>query len=70
VNSAKDYKLFVGIDWATGSHEVAVLDGERSDLGGFRVEHTGKGVSDLIDRLTKLSGGDPSLTAIGIGWQT
>jgi transposase len=49
--------LFVGVDWATQSHEVCVLDptGKTSKHRSF--EHSGDGLADLIAWLDQLSGG-------------
>jgi transposase len=44
------YELYVGIDWATASHQICLLrpDGRREDLG---VAHTGAGLAQLRQAL-------------------
>jgi transposase len=60
------YQRYVGIDWATESHEVTVLDGEGEVLSKRAVEHSGAAIATFVDWLLELSGGDPSKVAVGI----
>jgi hypothetical protein len=41
------YAMYVGIDWGTASHQVAVLDAQRVPLGERAVAHDGRCVPDL-----------------------
>jgi hypothetical protein len=61
-----EYSYFVGIDWATESHSVCVLDAERHMVDQREVEHSGAGIAMLVDCLQKLSGGEPRRIAVGI----
>ena len=42
---------FAGIDWATGSHAVCIIDGSGSVLERYEIEHSGAGLRDLVSRL-------------------
>jgi Transposase len=47
--------LYAGIDWATKTHAVGVVDDDHGGIRArFRVPNTGKGFGGLIRRLTKL----------------
>lgn len=50
-------KLFVGIDWAFGEHQVCVLDDHGRVLGERVYEHSGESLTKLCDWLVELSGG-------------
>lgn len=60
------YRWFVGIDWATESHEVCVLDRERSIVDRKTIEHSGSGITQLVECLLKLCGQEPSQIAVAI----
>ena len=59
-------RYFVGIDWATESHEVCVLNPEQQVVDRKSVEHSGSGVAQFVDNLEKLSSGNPERVVIGI----
>jgi transposase len=46
--------LYAGIDWATKTHAVGVVDDQGGIRARFQVPNTGKGFGGLIRRLTKL----------------
>src|SRR5262245_20971674 len=58
------YRRYVGIDWATQSHQVCVIDGERRIVDERQVEHSGEGVDALAIWLTRESEGEPAGTAV------
>lgn len=60
------YRYFVGIDWATESHEVCVLDAGQQIIDRKTVEHSGSGIAQFVTYLEKLAEGDPESVAIGI----
>ena len=62
----EQYRLFVGIDWATEFHEVCVLDGERRVIDRRKVEHSGSGIAQFVEVLLKLSGNQPEQVAVAI----
>jgi len=43
--------IFAGIDWATGSHAVCVIDEHGTVLERYEVEHSGAGLRGLVGRL-------------------
>ncbi len=63
---SENYELFVGIDWATTSHEVCVIDAERRILEQQAFEHSGHGISQLVNLLLALSGSRPERVAVAI----
>ena len=66
VRMPEQFQYLVGIDWATESHEVCVLDSERQILETKQIEHSGSGIAQLIELLLKQSGGRPELVAVAI----
>jgi transposase len=57
---------FVGIDWAMRAHRICVLDGAGQLLAERSVDHTGTGLGEFADWLTRLSEGNPEQTAVAI----
>lgn len=55
---------YVGIDWATKFHDVAVVDEQGAREEGFRVAHDASGLADLLGRLEVLGG--PQGVRLGI----
>jgi transposase len=47
--------FFVGIDWATESHAVCVLDEGGRRVASFSIEHSAAGFTDLVRRLSRLA---------------
>ena len=60
------YRLFVGIDWATEEHTICILDSERKIIARVTIKHSGAGLAELGELLTKHDGGNPAEAAIGI----
>ena len=60
-----DYDIYVGIDWATETHQVCVVDaqGQRRDQGG--TTHSGAGLAELVAKLLALTL-DPARIAVGL----
>jgi transposase len=56
--------MFVGIDWASQTHAVCVLDDAGTKHANFQVGHTADGLDQLIARLGRL--GDPATLAVAI----
>ena len=46
-------------DWATESHQICVIDRDRQVLEEKQIEHSGSGVSQLIELPLKRSGDRP-----------
>jgi transposase len=59
------FKYLAGIDWASDSYEVCVVDDTGSELGKH-VEHSGDGIWQCIEWLLQLAGGDASSIAVAI----
>jgi transposase len=56
--------MFVGIDWASQTHAVCVLDDAGATHASFQVGHTADGLDQLIARLGRL--GDPATLPVAI----
>jgi transposase len=63
---SNQHRYFVGIDWATESHEVCVLNAEQQVVDRKAVEHSGSGIAQFVTYLETLVSGDPEQVAIGI----
>jgi Transposase len=57
---------FVGIDWASGAHEVCVLDREGHICERRTVKHTVPDLQAFVDALLARAGGDAMTVAVGI----
>jgi len=55
VKQASTTKLFAGLDWASKTHAVCVVDGDGATRARFEIPNTGKTFAGLIKRLTKLA---------------
>jgi transposase len=64
--TADDYHVYVGIDWATESHRVRVLDANGRLRKEQTVAHTGPALTALVEDLASLVGGDLSRVAVAI----
>jgi transposase len=63
---AEVFRLFVGVDWATESHQVCVLNHERDLIAERVVEHSGAGLAQFLDWLSVLAHADHSAVAVAI----
>ena len=59
----EDVHWFVGIDWATQSHRVCLLDGEGRQVGERDFAHGGAGLTELRDWLLQKTGAAPGQIA-------
>ncbi len=64
------FQYFVGIDWGTQTHCVVLLDSQGQTIEQYIAEHSGEGLSALVERLKRTTNCDPNEVAIGIevGW--
>jgi transposase len=62
----EDYRLFVGIDWATEAHQVCVVDRQGRVQAERSVEHSGAAMAAFVDWLSALAGGEPARVAVAI----
>ncbi len=51
------YAVYVGIDWGTATHQVAVLDAQRVPLGERAIAHDAVALQALTEWLTQLASG-------------
>jgi transposase len=61
-----EYRIFVGIDWATQAHQVCVLDPERRVVGERSVAHAGDALAAFATWVAELAGGEPEQVAVAI----
>ena len=62
----EEFSLWVGIDLGSESHQICVLDAARRILLEAAVEHSGKALSELAERLLALADGHAERLAVGI----
>jgi transposase len=61
-----EYRIYVGIDWATEAHQACVLDCTGRILAERSFAHTGEIIAAFAQWLHGVAGGDPSQAAIAI----
>jgi hypothetical protein len=54
-----EYRISVGIDWATEAHQACVLDCTGPVLAERSFAHTGEAVAGFAQWLHEIAGGDP-----------
>ena len=62
----EEFSLWVGVDLGSESHQICVLDATRRVLLEATVEHSGKALSELAERLLALAEGRAERLAVGI----
>jgi transposase len=62
----EDVRWFVGIDWATQSHHVCLLDAEGRRVGEREFAHGGAGLTELRDWLLEKTRAAPGQIAVAI----
>jgi transposase len=60
------FKYYAGIDWASDSYQVCMIDDHRTMLGEKQFEHSGDGIRQCIEWLLHWAAGDASSLAVGI----
>jgi transposase len=61
-----EFQWFVGIDWATEVHQVAIVDASGTLVREAKVMHDGEEISKFVELLVDQSDGKPATLAIGI----
>jgi transposase len=61
-----EYRIYVGIDWATEAHQACVLNNAGRMLAERSFAHTGEAVAAFAQWLHELAGGEPAQVAIAI----
>ena len=56
----RDYRIYVGIDWATQAHQACVLDSARQILAERSFAHAGNAIAAFAQWLNELAGGSVS----------
>lgn len=57
---------FVGVDWASETHHVCLLDARGRKIGERRFRHGGAGLAELADWILKVTGEQPSAIHVAI----
>jgi transposase len=60
------FQYFVGVDWGTQTHRVAVLDGSGRLIEQYNADHSGEGLVTLVNKLEQRTACESALVAIGI----
>src|SRR6266481_1974494 len=63
---AAEIAWFVGIDWASQSHQVCLVDARRECLGERAVAHGGAGIEELCAWLIARTGATPEVIGVAI----
>ena len=63
---AEEIEWFVGIDWASQSHQVCLVDARGECLGERAVAHGGPGIEELCDWLIARTGATPEVIGVAI----
>ena len=61
-----EIEWFVGIDWASQSHQVCLVDACGECLGERVVAHGGAGIEELCDWLIARTGATPEVIGVAI----
>ncbi len=59
-------EYFVGIDWGTQTHRIAMMDRHGRVIEQFDAEQSGEGLVVLVNKLKQRTACDPALVAIGV----
>src|SRR3977135_3858078 len=66
LSMAEEGEWFVGIDWASQSHQVCLIDARGGCLGEGSVAHGGLGIEELCDWLIARTGATPEVIGVAI----
>jgi transposase len=61
-----EYRIYVGIDWATEAHQACVLDYSGRVVAERSFAHSGEALAGFAQWLHEVAGGDPGQAAIAI----
>jgi transposase len=59
-------RFFAGIDWASQTHQVCLLDADGEILGERAFAHGGVGLAEMGDWLAAITGAEPPMIAVAI----
>src|SRR5690242_17521123 len=63
---AEQVEWFVGIDWASQSHQVCLVDAHGECVGERAVAHDGPGIEELCNWLIARTGATPEAIGVAI----
>src|SRR5712692_3953172 len=66
LSMAEEVDWFVGIDWASQSHQVCLVDARGECLGERAIAHGGPGIEELCDWLIARTGATPEVIGVAI----
>src|SRR5438445_6042687 len=66
LSMAEEVEWFVGIDWASQSHQVCLVDVRGECLGERAIAHGGLGIEELCDWLIARTGATPEVIGVAI----
>src|SRR6266481_4617452 len=66
LSMAEEIEWFVGIDWASQSHQVCLVNARGECLGERAVAHGGAGIEELCDWLMARTGATPEVIGVAI----
>jgi len=64
--STGGWSWWAGIDWGSEHHQVCVIDASRRRVAEVRVEHSAKGLDEIVRVLTAATGGHLDQVAVAI----
>jgi transposase len=62
----EQYRIYVGIDWASQAHQACVLNCEGRILAERSFAHSGQAIVEFAQWLSELAGGEPGQVAVAI----
>src|SRR5271166_1588508 len=64
---SNDVRFFAGVDWATETHQVCIVEAQAGKIIGERAfAHGGAGLAEMCDWLVSTSGEEPPTVAVAI----
>jgi transposase len=60
------YEMYVGIDWATEGHDIAIVDVGGKLSKQIRVKHDGEALERFVEGLVAQAGGEPGRIGVAI----
>jgi transposase len=60
------FRFYIGIDWATQSHRICVMNSDGTVLRQETVAHSGEGINGFLRSLDALTGKEPHRVAVAI----
>jgi predicted NBD/HSP70 family sugar kinase len=61
-----EFSFYVGVDWATQTHRVCVMDAQGKILLEQTLKHSGEAISSFLQGLESITHGGGQRVAVGI----